>query len=140
MRKISVLLVAAALLLVWQALAWAELKEGMWEITTQVEMKGMPHKMPPTTFRHCVTKSDPVPKSQPKKNFDCKTTASKIVGNTVNYTMECKGPDGTMTTTGTHTYTGTAMEGSSTTAMKMKGQQPMEMTNKITGKYKGPCK
>jgi len=139
MRKIFVVLVAAALLMTWSALARAELKDGLWEFTTQVEMKGMPQKMPATTFRHCITKSDPVPKNQ-RKNYDCKTISQKMSGNTVSYTMECKGPEGTMTTTGNHTYTGSAMEGSSTTAMKMKGQPPMEMASKMTGKYIGPCK
>jgi len=138
MRKILTMLMVT-LLMLWSVCAWAELKEGMWEFTMQAEMKGMPQKMPPTKYRHCVTKSDPVPKNQ-SKNYDCKTVAQKMIGNTINYTIECKGPEGTMTSTGNHTYTGTAMDGASTTVMKLKGQQPMEVKNKMTGKYLGPCK
>ena len=47
--------------LFWTTVVFAELKEGLWEITSQVEMKGMPQSMPPTTFRQCITKGNPVP-------------------------------------------------------------------------------
>jgi hypothetical protein len=118
--------------------AFAQLKDGLWEMTTQVEMKGMPQAMPATTFRQCITKSDPVPKNQ-DKNFECKTTAQSISGGTVSYSVECKGKEGVMRTTGKTTFSGSSMEGTSTTNFKVKGQPEMQMTNKMKGKYIGPC-
>ena len=137
MKKTLVFFVVLMLML-WAVCAWAQLKDGFWEITSQVEMMGMPQKMPPTTVRQCMTKSDPVPKNQDKQ-FECKAIDQKVSGNTVSYSVECKGKDGVMQTTGKHTYTGSSMEGSSTTNFKMKGQPEMQMASKMKGKYLGPC-
>ncbi|HON59514.1 MAG TPA: DUF3617 family protein [Smithella sp.] len=120
------------------ACAWAQLKEGLWDFTTQVQIKGMPKTMPATTFRQCVTKSNPVPQNK-DKSFDCKITNQNISGDTISYSMECKGDQGVMQTTGKTTYSGNTMEGSSTTVFKMKGQPPMQMSNTMKGKYLGPC-
>ncbi|PKN17593.1 MAG: hypothetical protein CVU71_16150 [Deltaproteobacteria bacterium HGW-Deltaproteobacteria-6] len=118
--------------------AMAQFKDGSWEMTTQMEMKGMPHQMPPATFRQCITKSDPVVKNQ-EKGYDCKTTSLKVSGGTVAYSVECKGKDGTMVSTGTNTYTGSTMSGTATISLKMKGQPGMQMTSRMKGKYIGPC-
>ena len=136
--KKTLIIFVVLLSLLWTAGAWAQLKEGLWEITTQVEMKGMPQSMPPTTLRQCITKSDPVPRNK-DKNYDCKTTGQKINGNTVSYTVECKGKDGVMQTSGTTTYTDNSMNGATTTNFKMKGQPAMQMASKIKGKYIGAC-
>ncbi len=136
--KKTLIISVILLLTLWAAGAWAQLKDGLWEMTTSVEMKGMPQAMPPTIFRQCITKSDPVPKNQ-DKNFECKTTGQKISGNAVSYSVECKGKDSVMLTTGKTTYSGSAMEGTSTTNFKVKGQPEMQMTNKMKGKYIGPC-
>lgn len=140
MKKTFIIL-AVLLSLLWSASAWAELKEGLWEMTTQVEMKGMPGvpgSMPPTTFRQCVTKNDAVPKNK-DKNYECKTTLQNFVGNTINYKVECKGQDTVMQTSGTTTYTGNTMTGQSNTKFKTKGQPEMQMLSKMKGKYIGPC-
>ncbi|HLZ19593.1 MAG TPA: DUF3617 family protein [Smithellaceae bacterium] len=137
--KKMLIIVVVLLSVLWAGGVWAQLKDGLWEMTTQVQMKGMSQKMPPATFRQCITKNDPVPKQQ-DKNYDCKTTSLKVSGNTVNYAAECKGPEGVMTVNGKSTYTGNAMEGSATTSFKMKGQPAMEMTSRMTGTYVGPCK
>ncbi|MEE9911717.1 MAG: DUF3617 domain-containing protein [Deltaproteobacteria bacterium] len=126
------------LLVLCTASAWAQLKDGQWEITTQVQIAGMQQQMPPTTFRQCMTKSDPVAKNQ-DKSYDCKTTSLKMSGNMVNYTVTCTGKEGEMQTTGKSTYTGNTMDGSATTSFKMKGQPAMQMTSKMSGKYIGPC-
>jgi hypothetical protein len=126
----------AVLFTLWSVSAWAEFKEGLWEITTQVEMKGMP-PMPPTTIRQCITKKDPVPQTN-DKNYDCKIIDQKISGDTVSYTVECKGKDGEMKTSGKSTYTDTSMKGTATTVFKMEGHE-MEMESKTTGKYVGDC-
>lgn len=136
--KKNLIFFAIVLSLLWTAGAWAELKEGLWEITTQVEMKGMPQSMPPTTVRQCITKSDPVPQNK-DKSFDCKTINLKTSGNTVSYTIECKGKGQVMQTSGTSTYTGTSMDGATTTSIKVTGQPEMQMSSKTHGKYIGAC-
>lgn len=136
--KKTLIIFVVFLSMLWSAGAFAELKEGLWEITTQVEIKGMPQSMPPTTIRQCITKSDPVPQNK-DKNYECKTTSQKISGNTVSYNVECKGKEAVMQTSGTTTYTDNSMNGASTTNFKMKGQPQMQMANKIKGKYVGAC-
>jgi hypothetical protein len=121
-------------------MALAEMKEGLWEIKTTMEMQGMPVKMPPTTTRTCVSKNDMVPKpsAQRGQEQECKVKEQRITGDTVTYAMECTGKGG-MTTeiAGEVTYKGDAMEGTST--MKVKGPASMEMSTKVSGKYIGPC-
>lgn len=124
--------------MLWVADAYADFKEGLWEITTQVEIKGMPHAMPPTTFRQCITKSNPVPQTK-DKNYECKTVNQKVSGNKVTYAVECRGKEGIMQTTGTTTYTDKSMNGESKTVFTMQGQPEMRMINKIKGKYIGSC-
>jgi len=118
--------------------ALAEIKDGLWEITTRAEIKGMPHQMPPTTIRHCLAKNDPVPKAK-DKSMECKTTNQKVSGDTVTYAMECKSKDSIVVTSGTMTYKGNTFAGTSMTSIKSKGQKEIQMNNKMSGKYIGPC-
>jgi len=136
--KIFLIILSAVLSMLWAADARADFKEGLWEITTQATIKGMPQSMPPSTFRQCMTKNNSVPQTQ-DKNYECKTINQKVSGNTVSYTVECKGKEGIMQTTGKTTYTDTSMNGESKTVFKMQGQPEMEMISKIKGKYIGIC-
>jgi hypothetical protein len=116
------------------------MKEGLWEITTKAEMKGMPSQMPPTTVRTCISKKDMVPKPDAQSGQDCKMKDQKVVGDTVSYSMVCTGKNGTaMEMSGKMTYKGNVFEGSSTTTIKSKGEGDMQMSSKMTGKYVGPC-
>jgi hypothetical protein len=135
-RVFMVLAVLSFVVFSWESSA--QLKDGLWEITTQVEIKGMRQQMPPGTIRQCITQSDPVPKNQ-DKGFECKTTSQKVSGNTIHYVVECRGRDGVMTATGQSTYTGSTMSGFTQTRFVMKGQPEMQMTNRMTGKYLGAC-
>ncbi len=136
--KKSVIIFIIMLSVCWASGVFAEMKEGLWEITTQVEIKGMPQSMPPTSFRQCITKSDPVPQNR-DKNYECKTLTQKVSGNTVSYAVECKGREGVTQVSGTTTYTDNSMNGTSTTTLKMKGQPEMQMTSRMKGKYLGAC-
>lgn len=137
MKKILIAFILS-FAMVWTINAWAGVKDGLWEITTQVQMKGMPQQMPPTTFRQCITQSDPVVKNQ-DKNFECRTVSLKKAGDTVSYAVECKGSQGTMFTEGKNTFTGSRMDGTASTSFKMKGQPAMQLNSKMSGKYIGPC-
>lgn len=109
------------------------MQDGLWEITTTVEMAGVPAGMiKPQTVTTCLSKSDYVPKTQ--KETDCTMKDVKTEGNTVTWTMVCK--DATMK--GRITYAGTTYDGTMETSMKQEGK---DMTVKTTmkGKHLGPC-
>ncbi|MFH1675123.1 MAG: DUF3617 family protein [Pseudomonadota bacterium] len=111
------------------------MQEGMWEITSKVEMPGMPMEMPPVTYTQCLTKEDLVPQSS-QPGQECKITQTKVTGNTVTWTMQCKGQGGTMTGTGSVTYSGNSFKG--TIKMTMP-ESNMEMTCHISGHRIGDC-
>jgi hypothetical protein len=111
------------------------IQEGMWEITSKVEMPGMPMEMPPVTYTQCLTKEDLVPQSS-QPGEECKITQTKVTGNTVTWTMQCKGQGGTMAGTGSVTYSGTSFEG--TIKMTMP-ESNMEITSHISGHRVGDC-
>ncbi|HEV7242596.1 MAG TPA: DUF3617 domain-containing protein [Thermoanaerobaculia bacterium] len=110
-------------------------KPGKWQIKTQMEMPGMPVKIPPVSFEVCVTEEDlkdpkkAVP-SDPKSK--CDVSDYKIDGNTVTWTINCPKQD----TKGTGVITFT--ENSYTGKMDMTvGEQEMQM--KYSGKWLGEC-
>lgn len=139
LRNIFVTL-AIIITLVLAAGASAEMKEGLWEITTKSEIKGMPMQMPATTMKQCITKKDMTPKPErQEKGQECKIKDQKIIGDTVSYTTECKSAEGTMTSASKITYKGNSFDGTTNTTMKTKGQPDTLMTSKMTGKYTGPC-
>ncbi len=114
-------------------LAGPDIKEGKWEMTTKMEMKGMPMEMPPVTHTQCLTKKDFVPQNAPNEQ-KCEPVQSKINGNTVTWTINCNGQGGPATGSGKITYSGDSFKG----VVKMK-QGGMDMTSHITGKYIGKC-
>lgn len=138
--KKTLIIFVVLLSMLWSVGAWAQLKDGLWEMTTQVQIKGLPQKIPPTVTRQCITKSDPVPKAKNQDSgYECKTRQSKISGDTVTYEVECTMKEGTVLTSGKTTYKANVMEGATTTIVKMKGQPDRKMASKLKGKYIGPC-
>jgi hypothetical protein len=119
-------------------------RDGNWEMTVQMEMAGMPQKMPPTTIKQCITKeqaNDPsllVPQ-QPGRGAapDCKVTDQKTAGNKITWTMSCAGAT-PMTGTGEMVYTNDSVNGVITMTMNS-GGQPMTMTMTTKGKRLGDC-
>ena len=140
MKKNMAIVLVLFTLFFCATMALAEMKEGLWEMKTTMEMPGMPMKMPATTTQTCISKNAMVPKPSAQKGQEqeCKVKEQKITGDTVTYAMECTGKGGMSTEiTGEMTYKGDAMEGIS--KMTVKGPTPMEMSTKVSGKYIGPC-
>jgi hypothetical protein len=129
------------LTLSWIGYVFAEpnMKEPMWEMTFKNEIKGMQMQMPSTTIQQCLTKKDAVPQ-KPEKNQDCKITNSKVTGDTVSWTMQCRSKDSTVDSEGKVTYKSDSSEGISNMTVQQKGQPPMQMTSRWSGKWIGPCK
>ncbi|HMK42664.1 MAG TPA: DUF3617 family protein [Dissulfurispiraceae bacterium] len=109
------------------------MQEGQWEITTTVDMPGMPAgAMKPHTFTACLSPKEAVPKGQ--EQTDCVMKDMNYSGNTVTWTTVCKDA----TSKGSITYAGASYDGVMETTMKMEGK---DMTTKMTmkGKHIGPC-
>ena len=70
----------------------AQGKDDLWEITTKMEMPGMPMAMPAQTQRLCVAKGGKDDDYIPKRE-GCRVQDSKRVGNKVSYRMVCTGKD-----------------------------------------------
>lgn len=114
-----------------------DLEEGMWEITTEVNMPGMPMKIPPMVYRQCLTVEDIVPKQGPTDQEICTYSSPQTRGNTVSWSMECQSPGGRTKNEGEITYRGTSFDGTMT--MSMTGAVEMSGTNRITGRRIGDC-
>ena len=109
-------------------------KPGKWEITSEMQMAGG-MKMPPNTTAQCMTKDDIVPQNaQPGQ--ECVITETKTVGNTVTWTMLCKGQQGDMKGIGKVTYNGDTFEGEMVMIMSMGN---MKIASKMSGRRIGEC-
>jgi hypothetical protein len=132
-KTIALIIVWLAFIVCAHAGSGPDLDEGLWEITTELEMPGMPMKMPPSTFTQCIKKDQAVPADE-KPGQECKTKDLTTKGNTISWTVECAHPGGQMTGKGTVTYHRDKMEGS----LNMQGQG-MTMTSRFKGHRVGAC-
>ena len=110
-------------------------KEGLWEITSKMEIPGMPVPMPPITYTQCMTNQNPVP-NQSQPGQECHMKYIKTKGNTVSWEMVCDSPQGKVKSSGKITYKGDRLNG--VVMMDMPGQGQMKMT--MTGRRIGKCK
>lgn len=70
-----------------------KMSEGLWEISTSMDVPNLPFKVPPQTVRHCYTKED-VAKAEgaiPQQQGDCKMVESSKVGNKITWKVVCTG-------------------------------------------------
>ena len=120
-------------------------RDGNWQVTVEMDMPGMPQKMPPTTMTQCLTKADVedatkiVPPAPGRGGMpsDCKVTDYKTVGNKVSWSMACSGAT-PMTGETEFVYSGDTYVGTMTMTMERAGQ-PMTMKMKYEGKRLGDC-
>lgn len=120
--------------------AGPNMKDGQWEITTQMDMKGMPaHMARPITYTHCMTRDNAVP-AQREKNRDCVMKDQKVSGNTVSWQMVCKDKNGgVMESTGKITYRGDKFDGTMKATMTSKERGDMVVNYKMSGRRLGAC-
>ena len=112
--------------------AWAKatgFKAGMYEYKMTMEMSGIPGvgtmKMPPTSFKKCVTQKD-VDEGRQMMNesqngFKCTMTRFSAKGDSGQYAQSCEGPDMKMTVIGNFVQKGDTQVHNSKTAMQGKG-------------------
>lgn len=121
--------------------AGADMKEGLWEISINMEMPGVPFAMPPIKQNHCYTKKEleDGKNAVPKSDEQCKVTDYKLSGNKASWAVQCKG-ENAMSGTGEIIFKGDSYD--ATVKMKGKGDsgEKMEMTQRIKGRRIGDCK
>ncbi len=113
------------------AQAGPDMKVGKWQMTTKMEMEGMPFEMPPVVFTQCLTKDDMVPNNSGANQQNCKMIDSKESKNTITWHMQC--PDSNIK--GEITYKGTTMQG----VMHIESQNGPMMKSVLSGKHIGKC-
>lgn len=141
----KVLLAACGMAVSFGAWPAQLMREGLWEISTRMEMPNMPQMpkgmpgMGETTMKHCYRKEDVrddkkiVPQGQNDPN--CAVKDTKVSGNKVIWEVQCKGGQGN--SRGEMVYHSDSYEGvMKTTHPEMKG----EMVMHYRGKRIGDCK
>jgi hypothetical protein len=123
-----------------------KIKPGMYEYKGEMDMGQMPGMPPgmatkqPISAQHCITQEmierGGWDNPREREKSGCEVKNFKMSGNTATYQMECKQP--AMTADNTVSF------GSDSFKMEMKmnsshGGQVMKMTQRMEGKYLGPC-
>ena len=149
MKLTRTMLAGAALctpVLVWSA---GPLLDGNWEVTTKMEMPGMPFAMPAQKHNQCVTSKDSTPDVAPKDQ-KCEMLDQKMAGDTYTWRMQCTGKNGVTDTDGRIKYAGKSYDGEmnmrmpggpSKSAKAAKADEGAGMSMKMTiqGRYTGSC-
>lgn len=133
MRLARILLSASLGFVAASALAQGGPDE-MWNMTTRMEMAGMPGQTFPS--QTCMKKGQAQPDKM-SQDKNCKATDVRTVGNKTSWKVVCTGRDA-MTGTGEITRTRDSMDG----RIRMQGKsggETMDMTMVITGKLAGSC-
>lgn len=119
----------------------SNMQPGLWRITSETVMPGMPMAPPLQTMQHCYTAEElkqsqnTVPQSG---NGNCKISDYQVKGNTATWSMECTG-DTPMHGRGTMTTEATRYSGQMT--MTMPGPSgSREMTTRWRAERIGDCR
>jgi hypothetical protein len=137
------LAVAAATVVSMAAQGSGPRRDGNWQVTMEMDIPGMPQKMPPMTLTQCLTKEDAedpsklAPQGRGGAPSNCKVSDYKTEGNKVTWSMRCEG-ESAMSGTGEFVYSGDTYTGTMKMSMA-RGGQPMTMTMKYSGKRLGDC-
>ena len=116
--------------------AAAQEKDELWDVTTKVDMAGMPGAIPPMTNRMCAAKGAADDSFVPLQG-ECKVVDSKRNGNKYTFKMVCD-VEPKMTMAGEITFGDGKYDG----RMQMTGTadgKPMNMTQTYSGKRVGSC-
>lgn len=109
----------------------------LWQITTSMEMEGMPMAMPSQTSKACLPKDRKGDAAIPKDK-SCQTTEFKQSGNKSSFKVVCTGKD-KMTGAGEYESLGSdSYRGKMRMTGTMDGEK-MDMTQKFSGKRIGTC-
>lgn len=136
MKMKHVLLAIAVVSMPALVMAAGGMRDGMWEITSKMEMPGMPMEMPATVVKHCYTKEEV--KDQKKaiaSDKDCTVSNLETSGDKATWQMKCTGQHAG-TFSGETVFSGDSYD--STMKMNSDGKG-RSMTMKIKAKRIGNC-
>lgn len=112
--------------------------DDLWEVTTKMEMAGMPAGMPAMTQKVCSPKSREDDRMVPMDK-NCRMLESKRSGSRFTFKFRCEGGGNDYAGTGDMEYQGKdAYTGKMTAKGKMEGE-PVDMAAQWTGKRVGNC-
>ncbi len=119
--------------------AAAQGKDDLWEVSSKMEMPGMPMAMPAQVHRVCVAKTHKDEDLVPRQD-NCRVVDSKRAGNKFTYRMECAGNDPS-TIVGEMTFGNNAYDGQMRMTMtKTNDTMNMAMAGKRVGDCTAPAK
>lgn len=125
------------------ALAAPPMNPGLWEITTRMEMPGMPAQIPPMTMRHCYTAAELAKPGAgvPQSRDDCKVENLNQTSTSTSWRVSCNSPRGNMTGDGHIQFKdGGSYQGTMKMTMeKGPAGAPMQMTQTYSGRRVGDC-
>lgn len=107
-----------------------------WEVTTKMEMPGMPFAMPATTTKVCIPKGGEKDPRHSAKDKDCEMTDIKFTGNKTSWKVRCNHNGEIMNGSGENTSNADGYEGKMHLAGKSGGQD-INMTQTYHGKRIG---
>ena len=125
--------IASAALAVSLAVS-AQGKDDLWEMTSKMDMPGMPMAIPAQVNRVCISKNHRDEDLIPRRD-NCRVTDSKRTGDKLAYKMECTGSE-PMTLVGDLTFGNNAYDGQMRMTMT-KTNDTMNMA--VSGKRVGDC-
>ena len=114
--------------------AAAQGKDDLWEVSSKMEMPGMPMSLPAQVNRVCLGKNRKDEDLIPRQD-NCRVTDSKRVGNRLTYRMECTGSE-PATIVGDLTFGNNAYDGQMRMTMT-KTNDTMNMA--LSGRRVGDC-
>lgn len=126
------------------AVAAPTMQPGLYEVSMQMVMKGMPMQMPVSSFRQCITPQDIIDGkayASSENSKDCKISNLRQSGNAVSYDFACvMQGSGSMVgrSSGTHHATGYDILMSGRFVPAMEGMS--EFSQKMSAKRLGNCK
>ncbi|OIQ98927.1 hypothetical protein GALL_190220 [mine drainage metagenome] len=107
-----------------------------WEVTSKMEMPGMPFAMPATTTKVCIPKGAENNPEKTSGDKSCKMTDVKTVGNKTTWKARCDRDGEVMTGVGEQTTTANGYDGKMQFSGKSHGQD-MNMNMAFSGKRIG---
>ena len=121
-----------------------ELKPGLWEVSIQTKMAGIPGTQPAVTVQQCYSPEDVkdmkrMLPNQQNSGMKCNSTHFALKGDAATWQMQCAGPGVTMSGLGSMTFKGNTYSGSSTMEMNAAGRA-MKMSQTMSGQRIGDCK
>ncbi len=132
-RTLTILIVGGPLA------AWsAQGPDTLWEITSKMEMSGMPMAMPASTNRICLPKDGQDNASMIPTANNCRTDEIKRSGNTISFSMTCTEGKDTYGGRGEIEQSGDAYQGTIRMSGTVDGEK-MEMNQSFSGKRVGNC-